>query len=307
MRLHKTDFFIIGAARSGTTTLWHWLREHPQVFLPSTKEPHFFCFKDGTPPTCGDELDPHYRKLIVTDYQDYLKLFEHCAQDQLRGEASPGYLYFRTVASQIREHNPNAKIICILRDPCSRAFSQFIHHVRSGLEQLREFNSALTWEASRIADGWWWGFHYLAAGKYYEQWRTYCDQFPESQRLLLFYDDLSADPTGTYNRVCEFLEIAQAPDSMPNLRFNETECLTSVPRFSALHRALLHGTFGTRLLHPLLPKSIARGIRNAIIRLNARKKPKLSASSRSRLVEHFRSDIVQLSKLSGRDLSAWLQ
>ncbi len=305
MTNNKIDFFIVGAARSGTTTLWHWLKGHPQIFLPETKEPHYFCFMDTEVPYCGKELDPDYRKLLITDKQKYDQLYLNGKQGQLRGDASPGYLYFRHTAARIREHNPDAKIICILRDPCSRAFSQFMLHIRSGFEDVRNFDSALAKEKFRISKGWWWGHHYLEAGKYAEQWQVYCDQFPKSQRLLLFYDDLSKDPTGTYRKICKFLNIPSLPNAEINLRFNTTAELASVPRFFALHRALLHGAFGSRFLHFLIPKSVAQLIRRLIINFNIIERPELSASGRQKLLEYYESDIDRISKLSGRDLSSW--
>lgn len=305
MKNNRTDFFIVGAARSGTTTLWHWLKGHPQIFLPETKEPHYFCFMGADVPYYGKELDPDYKKLLITDKKEYDQLYLNSKENQLRGDASPGYLYFRHTAARIRDHNPNAKIICILRDPCSRAFSQFMLHIRSGFEDVRNFDSALAREQQRIAKGWWWGHHYLEAGKYGEQWQVYCNQFPKSQRLLLFYDDLSKDPAGTYRKICKFLEIPPLPNAKINLRFNTTAELASVPRFFALHRALLHGTFANHFLQFLIPKSFARLIRRSIMELNIIKKPELSALGRQKLLEHFASDIDHISKLASRDLSSW--
>jgi Sulfotransferase domain len=301
----RTDFFIVGAARSGTTTLWHWLKAHPSVFLPNVKEPHFFCFEGKPIPCHGNELDPHYKTQLVNTKDAYLELFANSKETQLNGDASPGYLYFSGTAAKIKRHNPNAKIICILRNPCDRAFSQFIFHVQSGFESVFDFQTALKMENARVSKGWWWGHHYLRAGSYSSQWKEYCEHFQDSQRLLLLYEDLKANPEKTYLRICKFLEIVPLNTTDLNLQTNGTAGLASVPLSFAIHRVLTHGFSQKIAFHKFLPGYVVQPIKKFILAINKRSKPKLSDSLRSNLSDHYRSDVDELKLLTGLNFLQW--
>ncbi len=303
----KVDFFIVGAARSGTTTLWQWLKEHPGIFLPETKEPHHFCFKDKGLPYFGNELDPHYKELITVSEKDYQHLYDNCKPRQPSGDASPGYLYFPGTAASIKHHNPAAKIICILRNPCDRAFSQFIFHVQAGFEDVCDFETALNNEKIRISKGWWWGHHYLEAGNYVSQWQEYCDAFGESQRLLLLYDDLVSSPKATYEKICAFLDITPSPTANLDLHVNGTSELVSVPLNLTLHRLLTHGLTSNKNLLNWLPKWLSQKIKQFIIAINKQPKPEMTSTCRSLMANHYRPELERLSRLTGIDLSNWMQ
>lgn len=306
MNSKKVDFFIVGAARSGTTTLWQWLKDHPGIFLPETKEPHYFCFKDKALPYFGNELDPHYRELLTVSEDEYEHLYDNCKPNQLSGDASPGYLYFSGTASNIKQHNPAAKIICILRNPCDRAFSQFIFHVQSGFEDVCDFQSALENEQVRIAKGWWWGHHYLEAGNYVSQWQEYCDAFQDSQRLLLLYDDLVASPKATYEKICAFLAVKPSATANLDLHANGTSELVSVPLNLTVHRLLTHGITTNKHATNWLPKRLAQMLKQFIISINKQPKPEMSSTSRRFMADYYRPELERLAKLTGFDLSKWM-
>jgi Sulfotransferase domain len=301
----KTDFFIVGAARCGTTTLWQWLRAHPSVFLPNIKEPHFFCFEGKPIPCRGNELDPHYKTQLVNSKAAYLELFADSKSTHLNGDASPGYLYFSGTASKIKRHNPDAKIICILRNPSDRAFSQFIFHVQSGFEDVFDFQTALRMENARVSKGWWWGHHYLRAGNYSSQWKEYCEVFQSSQRLLLLYEDLRANPGETYLRICNFLQIPSLNTTDLNLQANGTSDLAFVPVSFAIHRLLTHGFSKNINFHKLLPGYIVQPLKKFILAVNKRPKPILSDSLRSYLSDHYRSEVDELKLLTGLNFLQW--
>ena len=307
MTHNKVDFFIVGAARSGTTTLWQWLKGHSDIFLPETKEPHYFCFKDKGLQYFGNELDPHYKELITVSEKDYLHLYNKCKPHQLNGDASPGYLYFPGTAANIKQHNPSAKIICILRNPCDRAFSQFIFHVQAGFEDVCDFQTALNNEEARISKGWWWGHHYLKAGNYVSQWQEYCDEFDESQRLLLFYDDLVSSPKATYEKICDFLNIVPSTSANVNLHVNGTSDLVSVPLNLKIHRLLTHGVTSNKHLMNWLPKWFSQKIKQFIIAINKQPKPEMTSSSRNFMANYYRPELERLSSLTGVDLSNWFK
>ncbi len=141
------DFLIVGAQKSGTTSLWKWLRDHPECYLPDVKEPHYFA-----------RFNP-WDKLIrkgwfVRDPDAYVKLFSAAQPSQICGEASPSYLYENGVAERIKDEIPSCRILICLRDPVDRAYSEYTMNVIGGFE-TRSFTDAI-WDAaySRERNGW---------------------------------------------------------------------------------------------------------------------------------------------------------
>jgi Sulfotransferase family len=297
--------FIVGAAKSGTTVLWSWLRSHPDVFFPDFKEPHYFSFQNGRR-VGGPEMDPHYKNKITTTLEAYQSLYQNCKHGQILGDASPGYLYHEHAAEIIKSYDPDAKIICVLRNPVDRAFSQFLHHVRDGLEQTSNFSEALNLEEARIRNGWWWGFHYAKAGNYFGQWTKYCEFFKPHQRLLIFFDDLEKHPEKVYLQICQFLEISPQNDMKFDLRVNDTSQIKLVPKYGRLYRMLEHGSYFSHLMHQLFPLRTTKWVRRCLMSLNQVKKPTLSPEVRQRLYIYYKEDIEKLSEFVGTNLSHWM-
>ena len=131
--MRPPDFFIAGAAKAGTSSLFHYLSQHPQLFLSTTdKEPGYYCDTWG-----------------VTDPDYYFGLFAGAAPDQLLGEASTPYLSCPASPGLIQQANPAAKIIILLRNPAQRAFSLYLQMVKMGHEHLSPFEKALAREPAR--------------------------------------------------------------------------------------------------------------------------------------------------------------
>jgi len=118
-------FLIIGAAKSGTTSLWHYLRQHPQIFLTRHKEPNFFILEGLELPPFSGPAAPEilYKKIYkysVTDIDSYRTLFQEVSQEKAIGEASVPYLYFPQAADRIKKYIPDVKMIVVLRNPIDR-------------------------------------------------------------------------------------------------------------------------------------------------------------------------------------------
>jgi Sulfotransferase family len=116
------DFFVVGAAKSGTTSLYHYLDQHPDVYMPRNKEPHYF---SRVPPFPGRGSHP------VTSEEEYLDLFKLWNKESVAGEASPSYLWDEKAPYRIKETVPQAKIIAILRHPVERAYSHYLMDVKA--------------------------------------------------------------------------------------------------------------------------------------------------------------------------------
>ena len=124
----KPNFFIVGAPKAGTTSLYAYLSMHPEVFMPSTiKEPDYFSHKA----ILAQNL--YYNTTHVTNLEEYLDLFSLANGEKAIGEASVSYLYYQEAARNLYDFNPEARIIIILREPVERAFSHYLMDARLGL------------------------------------------------------------------------------------------------------------------------------------------------------------------------------
>ena len=137
------NFLVIGAAKSGTTALYHTLKQHPQIFMSPVKEPHFFAFEGERPVYCGPGDRELFNPRVVFRLEDYVRLFDGLRAQTAVGEASVQYLMRSdAAAARIRQHIPRAKLIAILRQPADRAYSHYIMLRSQGLERL-SFTQAL--------------------------------------------------------------------------------------------------------------------------------------------------------------------
>lgn len=154
MDMSEPNFLIIGAAKAGTTSLYHYLAQHPQVFLSANKEPHFFALENNPPDYKGPGDEQGVRSRI-TDWQSYLALFSKATgQHRAIGEASTLYLYHPDAPSNIHRHLPDMKMIALLRNPVDAAYSAFGHMYREGREPCNDFMQALKEEDHRVAENW---------------------------------------------------------------------------------------------------------------------------------------------------------
>lgn len=187
---HWPNFFVVGAGRAGTTSLWHYLRQHPDVFMPAMKETHFFSdWKPGFQP-------------IVTSEKDYLKLFQRAGSARAVGEATPSYLRARPVAGRIKAAVPDARIIILVRHPIDRAWSSYWHARRYARER-RPFGEVLE-EGLRDPSV---QVPFIVGSLYAESVRRYLDLFGGDQVLVLVFEEFVADPRTSMREVYRFLEV----------------------------------------------------------------------------------------------------
>lgn len=192
----KPDFLLLGAQKSGTKTLMHYLYQHPQVWQPAWREMRFFSQENPLKPE---------------KYQAY---FKDCPITTITGESTPDYLFAPYTAARIKQMLPDARLIVLLRDPAERAISHYYHNCRKGRESL-PLMAALDAEATRcrvrLTDGPWPAdslhFAYYERGLYLQQLQQYWAQFDAEQMLILHSQDLWQRPQVTFDQVCDFLHI----------------------------------------------------------------------------------------------------
>ena len=293
-------FLVIGAARSGTTALYAYLQQHPQVFMSPIKEPNFFSFEGQSLDVRGPGHD--YIDNSTTDLASYRALFEDAPPQGAVGEASPLYLYAEQAPARIRHHLPEARLIAILRNPVEQAFSHFLYAKRQTLEPLDDFSAALDAQPERAADHWQPLFQYSRFPRYGEQLQRYYALFPAGQIQIHLYEDFEEDPQAVLADVFEFIGVDRAFEADVGYRPN----VGGVPRSSFLQNLVMRPNLLSRVVGPLVPEELKRRVRDAVSDRNV-ERPRLDDRTRERLRDELESDVRILQELIGRDLSAWLE
>jgi hypothetical protein len=292
------NFLVIGAAKSGTTALYHYLRQHPQVYMCPQKETNYFAFGEQKVRFTGPR-DANDTDFIVTTLDSYKEQFEAASNELAIGEASPWYLYSTEAAANIARRIPDAKLIAVLRDPVDRAFSSYLHVFKEGRESL-SFEEGLLAEEDRIARGWEPIWHYRRAGLYAEQVERFLELFSRDQMRFYLYDDFLEDPGDVLVDIYRFLGVDPRFVADISVRPNAS----GVPKNQLLGRLLLQPNRLRETIKLLMPMRLRYELSQ---RLNQRllKKPPLGEETRKRLLGDFENDILALQDIIGRDLSRW--
>jgi len=291
------NFLLIGAAKGGTSSLWDFLKEHPQVFMPEIKETNFFALEGVKPQFRGPGDEPLNRGAI-TDLQTYQRIFEGVTDERAVGEASTVYLYHPGAPRRIKTYIPQAKIIAVLRNPIERAFSSYMHLIRDGREPVRDFAAALRLEPERIAANWEHLWHYKAMGFYYSQLSRYYELF-ESQNIRVYlFDDLIADEQAVLLDLMQFLGVEDLKITLKRLNASSH---TRIPRIKLIEGLISGDNKVKTAVRRLLPASFVSGARMLLT-----SKLELTAPVRRELVEVYREDIRRLETLIDRDLRSWV-
>lgn len=296
------NFLIIGAAKAGTTSLYHYLRQHPQIYMSPHKEPRFFAL-EGRPIGFNGPGDMT-RFTFVTERSRYEALFDGVGTERAIGEASPWYLYVEQSPERIKHHIPHARLIAVLRDPVERAYSNFLHARNEGLEPLDDFAAAMDAESERIAQNWSYRWHYKQKGFYSSQLKRYLNTFPKDNMRFYLFEDLKQGPADLLADICGFLDVDDTFAWETGRQFN----VSSTPKSRVVADLLQRSS---RRLSPVLAgagpvRTLARSMKDRVAGLNAERAPALRPEIRARFIEEYREDVLRLQDLLARDLSAWL-
>lgn len=285
------NFLIVGAPKCGTTSLYHYLKQHHDVYMPELKEPHFF-------------ID--WKKSVKT-LEDYKALFAKRQSEKAIGEASTGYLYCESAPNKIKTLVPGVKIIIMLRNPADMVFSLWRHNHRKHHDRLY-FKEALNKEHLRMNDPhlhmkhgtWHANFYYFHRALYYNQVKRYIDTFGRDNVLTILFEDFRNNTLGTCRRVYEFLEVD--PCFIPKIEVHNE----GVERRSRhFHELINQPPEPLALLGKMLPEKLAKNTKALLSRLNRKPAPIFEKSHRQELLNAYRSDINKLGTLIGKDLSFW--
>jgi hypothetical protein len=297
----KPNFFIVGAPKCGTTALYEYLRPHPNVFLPSVKEPHFFAKDMGGYPR-------------IKTMEEYSALFADSTEAHRRvGEASVYYLRSSVAIPNIRGFNPEAKLIAMFRNPVDMVYSLHGQLVYVSEESETDFETAWRLQERRSR-----GLdlpprirspllvQYRDIGRLGTQAQRLLSCFPASQVKLILFDDFAAAPQQVYDEVIDFLELPHdGRRDFPRINESKRARLDWLRRLSRKPPPTLRDAF-LKFKQAVGPERIAAAKRK-IVALNTvreRRRP-LSPQFRAELVQTFKEEVVLLSRLLDRDLSHW--
>lgn len=200
----KVDFFVVGAARSGTTTLYHYLSQHPQVFLPDVKELNYFSKVSSNQSQDYDLPKPgkKYHTKIIQNLEIYKELFTEAKPGQIKGDISPSYFWHEETATSIKAHNQEAKIVVTLRHPIERAFSHYLMAKSVGYEMNRDFEQAIH---APLSEYWGGGNRYLEWSDYLGPLKAYFAAFPKKQIHVMIFEQWVRDQGPALGELAKFL------------------------------------------------------------------------------------------------------
>ncbi|GGA48443.1 sulfotransferase [Okeania sp. KiyG1] len=293
-------FLIIGVQKAGTTSIYKYLNEHPQVYMSPIKETNFFATdwenKTEKAPDTGT------RKRI-NSWERYCELFMDVKDEIAIGEASPNYLVsYKTSSEMIQRYVPDVKMIAILRNPVERAYSDYLMHLRDGINvgKVRSLSEQVKFRADSSST--------IKKGLYYSPIKHYFETFNLEQLKVILYDDLTKDSLKVMQEIYGFIGV----DDTFNPDTSKRSQSAAIPKNQALNNLLQTKnpvrTAISSTLKVLMPLEMRQKLRSSIIELNSAGKElkPLSSEERQVLTEFYREDILKLQDLIDRDLSSWL-
>jgi Sulfotransferase family len=298
--IKRPNFFIAGAARSGTTSLSHYLVQHPEVYMPREKEVHYYA-ADYFP--CNGPGDERLNKIVIHDEDHYAQLFEGVMEEKAVGESSVFYLCLPGTAERIVQAVPGAKIIILLRNPVDRAYSAYLHLVRDGREPMG-FAEGLQLEEERCKKGFeplWW---YKDLGLYYEQVKRYLHVFGIENVKVVVYDEFNANPEQVLHDIFVFLGVREDIAIDTSVHYN----VAGIPKSRRIYSLLEsftnnHSVIG-KGIKSLIPMRLGEAWLNKAMSMSLRSTP-MDAQIHTQLTEYFAEDIEKLEDLLCRNLSCW--
>ena len=289
----RPNFFIVGAPKCGTTSLYSYLKEHPEVFMPDKKEPHYFCTDFNKPPRLTED--------------QYLELFAPARSEKRIGEGSTWYIYSEEARRGIKAFDPEARIIIMLRNPVAMMYSLHAQRLWLARENIQDFEEALEAESDRKE-----GrrlppypfpiqlLFYRDCARYSTHISAYLDQFGADHVKVIIFEEFVRNTEDTYREICDFLGIdAQFRPEFAVHNSNKRLRSVRVRRFLRSER--------TKDVGRWFPRRVRRSFKGFLLDANTKRisRPPMSASLRERLEAEFQPEVEATSQVLGKDLSRW--
>lgn len=290
MKSQKRYLVIAGASKCGTTSIHHWLRSHEQLFFPKMKEVHFFSYPNLTQRKGGPG-----DRAIVSTLCDTFKKFELLflnANKEVCIDNSPSYFFFSEDSSKrIEQALPNSKVLIILRNPVDKIYSQYMHLVRDGREEL-DFETALKREGERESAGYSDMWLYKKSGFYFARVKDFLDTFGKDRVKVMFFEDMKRDPHSFIENLVNFIEVSNDF----NLQNTKAYNISGLPKSKYVSKYLLNGPLYV-FAKKFIPAAIGGHIRRFFQKVNTGEKVTMRQETKEALIEEFLPDIKLLEKL----------
>jgi len=304
MEIKEPNFLVIGAGKSGTTSLYEYLNEHPEVFMSPVKETNFFALEGEQIIDKKDDPEQmrHY-PWSVTDYKSYKNLFQNVTIEKAIGEVSPMYLYSNKAALNIKERLPNVKLIAILRQPTERLYSRYLHLARESRTPTSSIEDALDKKSI-----WWKRNDLVQEGFYHTHLKKYYELFPKEQIHVILYDDFRANPQAVIRDIYQFIGVDSSYSPNMNTEFNVSGFVANKKLDKIIGQNSMVKSWITKVSPAFsrymsgnkVIKSWVNQMRNKNL-----KRPPLSKTLKVQINEIYRSEIDKLQSLISKDLSHW--
>ena len=272
------DFFIVGAPRSGTTSLHEYLNKIPEIFMCTKESGYFSKFSIGR----------------VTTEQEYKNLYSNSENNQLIGESTAIYLRDPETPDLIYKANPKAKIIILLRDPIERAHSHYLKYIRNGYETEPFSRKIAVYKKNNTQDS----FHdyIIMPSFYFDSVSKYIKIFGDKQVKICIYEEFAKNTKKIVTGILDFLQIDSEIPSNINKKYGE---FAHPPNKS--EQLLTTNYFSSNVATRFIPKSMRSSIKNLLSDKNS--KPELEEDDIMKLHELFDDDVTKLQNLLRRKLN----
>ncbi|MTI20831.1 hypothetical protein E1176_07350 [Fulvivirga sp. RKSG066] len=298
------DFLIIGAGKSGTTSLDNYLKQHEAIYMSPVKEPNFFAYDKIDIQSLDKDALQHYKE-SVTDLETYKSLFNDSKPNQLLGETSNTYLVIDGTAEVIKDYIPNTKIIAIIRQPTKRLYSRYLHLARENELPSQDFSEVL--DKSSI---WWVRNDLVKEGFYYKNLKRYFDVFPKENIKVLLHEDLKRNSKSVLSEVFEFLGVGDIETIDDSIEYNKSGFIKN----KFYDRTFGHNSIFKKAAKALIPNRLYTKVKSVNwlqkmvndLQNSNLKRPELDHNLYRKITEEvYLDDIKNLEKLINRDLSSW--
>jgi hypothetical protein len=287
------NFFVVGAAKCGSTSVWKYLKRHPQVFIPEMKDPSFFI---STPRAPG-------RDHCAGNLEAYQNVYREAKGYKAIGDTTVGYLFDRNAARGIHAVCPHARIVILLRDPVARAYSNYYMYERYGVERSSFFEAVQRDHSKAIEANNWSGLFpqlYVELGLYYEQVLRYIETFGREQVGIYLFEDMQKDTRGLMSEICGHIGVDPALlDSKELARVHNPGRVPRVRWLYNIARAVLSLKVRRRILSP----SVSEWLGETPLFYKRYKQPRDQRATKY-LQSIYEPDLCRLEALLGRKLPA---
>jgi hypothetical protein len=292
------NFLVVGAPKSGTTSLYYYLRQHPDVYLPVQKELHYFSYKhlQGNARGPGDK---QVLEALCANHEEYSRHYVDAKDEHVIGDISPSYLYYG-VQESIKHELGDVKIVVMLRNPVKKAHSQYMHMVLGQREPL-SFQEALMATEKRQKDGWSDIWRYAESSLYTDRLLAYMNCFGKNNVHVIVFDEFITQPKEILKRLFLFLGIEESVRINTDKTYNRTGEARSTTVSNLLNRP----NFIKTIIKSITPDAWRISLRLKIMDANTAEKTALDDKDATYLRGYFADDIARLEMLLKRELN-WL-